>query len=168
MNFFALDCLTWSIMPPVLRMKVRSGSMSPQARYSIALVEQPTPDGDYAALARVRRETNVSVMADDICFNLVHAQELVRWTAGFDFPAGVKAILSTYALTQVPECAEVIAHGAAALCAGGRWVVLDLKVPGNTPGWLAQVGTATVRPRRLPWRPCGACRWPWRRPRTTA
>ena len=66
--------------------------------------------------------------------------------AGFDFPAGVNAILSTYAMTQVPECAEVIAHGAAALSAGGRWVVLDLKVPGNTPGWLAQLGTATVRP----------------------
>ena len=29
-------------------------------------------------LARVRRETKVPVMADDICFNLVHAQELVR------------------------------------------------------------------------------------------
>ena len=40
--------------------------------------------------------------------------------AGFDFPAEVDAILSTYALTQVPECAEVIAHGAAALSAGGR------------------------------------------------
>jgi muconate cycloisomerase len=44
----------------------------------LALVEQPTPDGDYAALARVRRETDVPVMADDMCFNLVHARELVR------------------------------------------------------------------------------------------
>ena len=66
--------------------------------------------------------------------------------AGFDFPAGVNAILSTYAMTQVPECAEVIAHGARALSGGGRWVVLDLKVPGRTPRWLAQLGTATVRP----------------------
>jgi ubiquinone/menaquinone biosynthesis C-methylase UbiE len=66
--------------------------------------------------------------------------------AGFEFPARVDAILSTYALTQVPECAEVIAHGAAALAAGGRWAVLDLKLPGRTPGWLAQLGTATVRP----------------------
>jgi ubiquinone/menaquinone biosynthesis C-methylase UbiE len=66
--------------------------------------------------------------------------------AGYGFPAGADAILSTYALTQVPECAEVIAHGAAALAAGGRWAVLDLKVPGRTPGWLAQLGTATVRP----------------------
>jgi ubiquinone/menaquinone biosynthesis C-methylase UbiE len=64
----------------------------------------------------------------------------------FDYPTGVDAILSTYALSQVPECAEVIAQGAAALSAGGRWVVLDLKVPVNTPEWLAQLGTAIVRP----------------------
>ncbi|MDQ2873676.1 MAG: methyltransferase domain-containing protein [Actinomycetota bacterium] len=66
--------------------------------------------------------------------------------AGFDFPAEVDAILSTYALSQVPECSAVIAHGAAALSGAGRWVVLDLKVPDRTPGWLTQLGTATVRP----------------------
>jgi ubiquinone/menaquinone biosynthesis C-methylase UbiE len=66
--------------------------------------------------------------------------------AGYDFPAEVDAILSTYALTQVPECAEVIARGAAALSTRGRWAVLDLKVPGSTPRWLARLGTATVRP----------------------
>jgi ubiquinone/menaquinone biosynthesis C-methylase UbiE len=66
--------------------------------------------------------------------------------ASFDFPAEVDAILSTYALTQVPECADVIAHGAKALSGGGRWAVLDLKVPGRTPQWMAQLGTATARP----------------------
>jgi ubiquinone/menaquinone biosynthesis C-methylase UbiE len=88
---------------------------------------------------------------------LAHAQHRIEangWSnislvqadaADFDFPAEVNAILSTYALSQVPECAEVIAHGAAALTGGGRWVVLDLKVPGNTPKWLAQGGTAIVR-----------------------
>jgi demethylmenaquinone methyltransferase/2-methoxy-6-polyprenyl-1,4-benzoquinol methylase len=65
--------------------------------------------------------------------------------ADFDFPAGINAILSTYALTQVPDRAAVIAHGAAALCAGGRLAVLDLKVPGGTPQWLAQFGTAMVQ-----------------------
>jgi ubiquinone/menaquinone biosynthesis C-methylase UbiE len=89
---------------------------------------------------------------------LAHAQNRIKtngWSnislvqadaADFDFPTEVDAILSTYALSQVPECAEVIAHGAAALSGGGRWVVLDLKVPDNTPGWLAQLGTAIVRP----------------------
>jgi demethylmenaquinone methyltransferase/2-methoxy-6-polyprenyl-1,4-benzoquinol methylase len=73
--------------------------------------------------------------------SLVHAE-----AAEFAFPTGVDAILSTYALTQVPECTQVIAHGAAALSGGGRWVVLDIKVPDSTPGWLAQLGTAFVRP----------------------
>lgn len=45
---------------------------------NLAVVEQPTPDGDYAAMARVRRETGAVIMADDMCFNLVHAQELIR------------------------------------------------------------------------------------------
>jgi ubiquinone/menaquinone biosynthesis C-methylase UbiE len=66
--------------------------------------------------------------------------------AEFEFPPQVDAILSTYALSQVPECAAVIAHGAAALSAGGRWAVLDLKVPDRTPRWLTQLGTASVRP----------------------
>ena len=66
--------------------------------------------------------------------------------AEFDFPSEVDAILSTWALTQVPECGDVIAHGAAALSGGGRWVALDLKAPDNAPRWLAQFGTAVVRP----------------------
>jgi ubiquinone/menaquinone biosynthesis C-methylase UbiE len=66
--------------------------------------------------------------------------------ADFDFPTEIDAILSTYALSHVPECEQVIAHGAAALCGGGRWVVLDLKVPDPVPRWLARLGTATVRP----------------------
>jgi demethylmenaquinone methyltransferase/2-methoxy-6-polyprenyl-1,4-benzoquinol methylase len=78
--------------------------------------------------------------------------------ADFDFPAKVDAILSTYALTQVPERAAVIAHGAAALSGGGRWAVLDLKVPDGTPGWLAQLGTDMVR------RLAGADEWIMRRP----
>jgi demethylmenaquinone methyltransferase/2-methoxy-6-polyprenyl-1,4-benzoquinol methylase len=64
----------------------------------------------------------------------------------FDFPDRVDAILSTYALSQVPECAEVIAHGATALSEGGHWVVLDLKVPDDTPDWLGHLGRAIARP----------------------
>jgi ubiquinone/menaquinone biosynthesis C-methylase UbiE len=66
--------------------------------------------------------------------------------AEFDFPAEVDAILSTYALSHVPESGDVIAHGAAALSRGGRWVVLDLKVPDNAPRWLARFGIGLVRP----------------------
>jgi ubiquinone/menaquinone biosynthesis C-methylase UbiE len=65
--------------------------------------------------------------------------------AEFDFPTAVDAILSTYALSHVPECAVVIAHGAEALSPGGRWVVLDLKAPDSAPRWLAQLGIAVAR-----------------------
>src|SRR3954470_17761191 len=44
--------------------------------------------------------------------------------AEFEFPTGVDAILATYAHALLPESGQVIAHGAAALSAGGRWVVL--------------------------------------------
>lgn len=79
--------------------------------------------------------------------------------AEFEFPDGVDAILSTYALSQVPECGEVVARGAAALSGGGRWVVLDLKAPGIAPQWLTRLGMAAVRPfasidqwvERRPW-----------------
>jgi ubiquinone/menaquinone biosynthesis C-methylase UbiE len=64
--------------------------------------------------------------------------------AEFSFPADVDAILSTYALTQVPESGLAIAHGAVALSGGGRWVVLDLKIPKSTPAWLSRLGIAAV------------------------
>ena len=72
---------------------------------------------------------------------------LVRADAAeFTFPADVDAILSTYALSHVPDCRGVVAQGAAALSGGGRWVVLDLKAPDRAPRWLAQLGVAIGRP----------------------
>jgi L-alanine-DL-glutamate epimerase-like enolase superfamily enzyme len=44
----------------------------------VGLFEQPTPDGDYASIAEVRRAIQPLVMADDMCFNLIHAKELIR------------------------------------------------------------------------------------------
>lgn len=46
---------------------------------NIGLFEQPTPDGDYAALAKVRAAIRpTKTMADDMAFNLIHAQECIR------------------------------------------------------------------------------------------
>jgi demethylmenaquinone methyltransferase/2-methoxy-6-polyprenyl-1,4-benzoquinol methylase len=102
---------------------------------------------------------------------LAHARDRVRahgWNnvslvqsdaAEYAFPPRVDAIMSTYAMSQVPECARVIANGAAALSPGGHWAVLDLKVPDSTPAWLIRLGTGVVRPHtsidewisRRPW-----------------
>lgn len=63
-----------------------------------------------------------------------------------EFPAKVDAIVSTYALSLVPECAEVIARGCEALSPGGRWAVLDTKLPENAPRWAAGLAVAALRP----------------------
>ena len=44
----------------------------------LTLVEQPIPPGDYTGLARVRGETGAKILADESCFDLIHAQELIR------------------------------------------------------------------------------------------
>jgi len=107
-------------------------------------------------------------LTDAMLAQAQHRIELHCWSnvslvqadaAEFNFPREVDAILSTYALTQVPECGAVIACGASALSRSGRLVVLDLKVPDNAPRWLAQVGRTLVRPfdsmdewiERRPW-----------------
>ena len=47
--------------------------------FNIALFEQPTTNGDYAALAEVRQAIRpTKTMADDIVFDLVHARECIR------------------------------------------------------------------------------------------
>ena len=66
--------------------------------------------------------------------------------ADYTFPAELDAILSTYALSHVPDCGAVIVRGAEALAPGGRWVALDLKAPDNAPRLLAQLGLALGRP----------------------
>jgi demethylmenaquinone methyltransferase/2-methoxy-6-polyprenyl-1,4-benzoquinol methylase len=94
-------------------------------------------------------------LTDAMLAQAQHRVEINGWSnislvqadaAEFDFPTEVDGILSTYALSQVPECGDVIAHGAAALSRGGRWVVLDLEAPNSAPRWLAQLGIALVRP----------------------
>jgi len=61
--------------------------------------------------------------------------------ASFHFPAGVSGIISTFALTLVPEFDQVIRNGSQALASGGRWVILDLKLPSN---WLARLAPLLV------------------------
>ncbi len=58
--------------------------------------------------------------------------ELVECDAGrYEFSREVDAIISTFALTLVPEFDDVIKHGAQSLRPGRHWVVADLKMPDN-------------------------------------
>jgi L-alanine-DL-glutamate epimerase-like enolase superfamily enzyme len=47
----------------------------------VVLFEQPTPRGDFEALAEVRRAIRPQVMADDICFDFADAVECIRHRA---------------------------------------------------------------------------------------
>ena len=88
-----------------------------------------------AMLAQARHRIEVNGWSN---ISLVQAD-----ASEFEFPTGVDAILATSPPALLPEPRQAIAHGAAALSAGGRWVLLDLKVP-DMPRWLAQLAIATV------------------------
>ena len=87
--------------------------------------------------------------------------ELVQARAAdFDFPADVDAVFSAFALTLQPLFDEVIAKAAEAIAPGGRFVLVDLRMPES---WLRHLGPVLillVRPfavslevaRRQPWK----------------
>jgi muconate cycloisomerase len=54
-------------------------SLSEMEPYGVSLDEQPVPAADLAGMARVRRETRVRVMADESCFTLLDARQLVHF-----------------------------------------------------------------------------------------
>jgi len=78
--------------------------------------------------------------------------------AQFDFPPKVDAIVSTYALTLVPDCGRVISNAFASITPGGRLVVLDMSWPKYCPLWwrhvlffLRSYGVTADVLRRRPW-----------------
>jgi demethylmenaquinone methyltransferase/2-methoxy-6-polyprenyl-1,4-benzoquinol methylase len=62
--------------------------------------------------------------------------------AEFSFPSNVGGIISTFALTLIPEYDAVIGRGAEALATGARWCVLDFKIPTN---WLKRFAPILAR-----------------------
>lgn len=66
--------------------------------------------------------------------------------AAYVFPAGIHGVLSTFALTLVPEYEQVIARSARALASGGRLVIADFKKPDNWPLWLVKLGVLITKP----------------------
>jgi ubiquinone/menaquinone biosynthesis C-methylase UbiE len=86
------------------------------------------------ARARVKRSgwTNVELVQTD--------------AALYELPPRVDGILSTFALTIMPEFEQVIERSARALKPGGRFALLDLKRPEDMPRWLEWLGIWVTRP----------------------
>ncbi|MEN8261493.1 MAG: class I SAM-dependent methyltransferase, partial [Pseudomonadota bacterium] len=72
---------------------------------------------------------------------LVHCE-----AAEYRFPKGVNGIVSTFALTLMPEYDRIIEQGSKALAPAGRFVVLDLKMPPNWPLWLVRFAVWLTKP----------------------
>jgi demethylmenaquinone methyltransferase/2-methoxy-6-polyprenyl-1,4-benzoquinol methylase len=87
--------------------------------------------------------------------SLVHSDALT-----YKFPERVNGVISTYALSLIPDLQKVLHKGAAALESGGRLSVLELQVPSYWPGWLVSSAVALMKPfavteewlERRPWR----------------
>ena len=73
--------------------------------------------------------------------------ELVRQDAAtYQFPERLDGILSTFALTLIPEYDKIIKNGVAALGPRKRFVILDFKEPHHWPSWLIQFFVTITRP----------------------
>jgi ubiquinone/menaquinone biosynthesis C-methylase UbiE len=66
--------------------------------------------------------------------------------AAYVFPNTVNAIISSFAITLVPEYEAVVRNGAAVLASGGRWVILDFKRPERWSVWLVRFGVLLIKP----------------------
>ncbi|KHO49657.1 MAG: ubiquinone/menaquinone biosynthesis methyltransferase [archaeon GW2011_AR9] len=64
----------------------------------------------------------------------------------YEIPAGIDGALSTFALTLVPEYDAVIEHTYHALRPGGKFALLDFKIPDNVLRHLAPLGAFLTRP----------------------
>jgi len=79
--------------------------------------------------------------------------------ANYAFPSKTKGVISTFALTLVPEYETIIERAANSLVSGGKFVILDFKKPERWPLWVAKIGVAITKPfgvsldlaERKPW-----------------
>jgi ubiquinone/menaquinone biosynthesis C-methylase UbiE len=79
--------------------------------------------------------------------------------AEYEFPARIAGVLSTFAISLVPNFDKVIHRGAAALQQDGRMALLDIKTPQHWPIWMAKLTAWINRPfgvtlestNRRPW-----------------
>jgi len=86
------------------------------------------------ARCRVAREhwTNVEIVQADVA----------KW----QFPVGVSAVYSTFAITLVPEYDAIIERASRALRPGGSLAVMDMKKPDHWATWLVKLAVWLNKP----------------------
>jgi len=95
--------------------------------------------------------------------------ELIKTDAAeYVFPEGINGIISVFAITLIPEYAQIIKNGSRALANGGRFAVLDFKEPANRPLWSTKLlvsltkcfGVSLDLAVRHPWETIATCLTP--------
>jgi len=66
--------------------------------------------------------------------------------AMYQFPAYIDGIISTFAITMIPEYDRVIQKGAAALSPNARFVIVDFKKPDRWPMWMIKLFLVLTQP----------------------
>jgi ubiquinone/menaquinone biosynthesis C-methylase UbiE len=69
-----------------------------------------------------------------------------RDAAAYNFPEGIDGIISTFAITLIPEFDGIIQKGAAALSPNARFVIVDFKKPNRWPMWMIKLFVMLTRP----------------------
>ncbi len=59
--------------------------------------------------------------------------------AKYKFPSKINGIVTSYAITLIPEYDAIIGRGSNSLVKGGRFVILDFKMPDSWPEWVAKL-----------------------------
>ena len=106
-------------------------------------------------------------LSDSMLAQTRHTAETNGWTniqlvcadaSHYEFPPCVDAVLSTYALTLMPDCGRVVSRACEALVSGGHFVVLDMAWPRYCPLWwrhilffLRSYGVTADVLKRRPW-----------------
>lgn len=64
--------------------------------------------------------------------------------AKYKFPKKINGIVTSYAITLIPEYDEIISRGAGSLVKGGRFVILDFKKPDGWSEWFSKLMLALL------------------------
>lgn len=93
-----------------------------------------TPEMLEEANKRIRRNAwqNVTLVQSD--------------AAEYRFPEHIDGVISTFAITLVPEYDRVIQKGSAALSPNKRFVIVDFKKPDRWPMWMINLFVILTRP----------------------
>ena len=59
--------------------------------------------------------------------------------AHYQLPKNINGIITSYAITLIPEYDSIIIRGSDSLGKGGKFVILDFKKPDNWPEWFSKL-----------------------------